>query len=85
MPTWHHPARQCRCFPLSPKTDMTKRLTSNAAAAQTRAEILRHIKRMHTWKKWSNATKTEVLDEICGWIRDMPERAGKKTGGLGKH
>ncbi len=60
-------------------------MTANLAASRTRTQILRHISRLRKQRKWRNGTVTQMLDEVCGFIRRMGQRANKRVGGLGRH
>ncbi len=57
-------------------------MTANAAAALTRHQIKRWIKRQF----WDRATgkRNDILQEVIDYIDGMSRRANNKKGGLGK-
>lgn len=61
-----------------------KTLTGNKGAERTRRQLLRHVNSLKANRKWRNATATEVMDEISGWVRGMAKRAAQRKGGLGR-
>ncbi len=61
---------------------MIMRLTANAAAAQTRHQIKRWVRRQF----WDRATgkRNDILQEVIDYIDGMAKRSSRKKGGFGK-
>ncbi len=61
---------------------MKTKPTANDGAKATRQQIKRHIALMRRQRKFSEAKL--ALDYLTQWIVDMPWRASRKAGGLGR-